>query len=55
MIGFNQDFQGDEAIAIENNEQNVIYFSVDLRDLNGNNNLTEMLQEVLINRLNFKQ
>lgn len=55
LIGFNQDYQGSEAIAIENNEQNVIYFSVDLRDANGNNNLVEMLNALLINRLNFKQ
>lgn len=55
LIGFNQDFQGSEAIAIENNEQNVIYFSVDLRNVNGDGNLAEMLQELLINRLNFKQ
>ena len=55
LIGFNQDFQGSEALAIENNEQNVIYFSVDLRNVNGDGNLAEMLQELLINRLNFKQ
>jgi hypothetical protein len=55
LIGFNQDYNGNEAIAIENNEQNVIYFSVDLRDLNGNNNIEEMLNQILIDRLNFEQ
>ena len=55
LIGFNQNYQGNEAVAIENNEQNVIYFSIDLRDANGNNNLADMLNELLINRLNFKQ
>ena len=55
LIGFNQDYNGNEAIAIENNEQNVIYFSVDLRDLNGNNNIEEMLNQILLDRLNFEQ
>lgn len=55
LIGFNQDYIGDEAVAIENNEQNLIYFSVDLRNADGNSNVAEMLQSLIINRLNFKQ
>lgn len=55
LLGFNEDYIGDEAVAIENNEQNVIYFSIDLKNVNGNNNISEVLEELLINRLNFKQ
>ncbi len=55
LIGFNQDYMGSEAIAIENNEENLIYFSVDMRNADGNDNLAEMVETLLINRLNFKQ
>jgi hypothetical protein len=55
LIGFNQDYLGNEAIAIENAERNLIYFSIDMRDIDGNNNLDDMLDELIIQRLNFKQ
>jgi len=54
-IGFNKDYLGNEAIAIENAERNLIYFSIDMRDIDGNNNLDDMLDELIIQRLNFKQ
>lgn len=44
-----------QFVAIENTEGNLIYFSLDLTNLNGNNNLDDMIQEVVIDRLGFKQ
>ncbi len=55
LIGANQDYVGDEAIAIENAEGNTVYVSVDLRDMDGSNNVATLIEDVLINRLNFKQ
>lgn len=46
---------GYKGVAIENAEGNLIYFSLDLSNLNGNSNVQDMLQEMLINRLGFKQ
>ncbi len=48
-------YDGYESIIIENAEGNLIYFSLNYSDVNGNNNLIDVLQELLINRLNFKQ
>ena len=53
--GGKRDYDGYQFVAIENSEGNVIYFSLDLINLNGNNNLQDMIQEVVINRLGFKQ
>lgn len=55
LIGANQDYVGSEAIAIENAEGNTIYVSVDLRDMDGKNNVGVLIEDLLINRLNFKQ
>ncbi|MEQ9278406.1 MAG: hypothetical protein RLN83_02830 [Balneola sp.] len=44
-----------QFVTIENTEGNVIYFSLDLSNLNGNNNISDMIQEVVIERLGFKQ
>lgn len=55
LIGANQDYVGDESVAIENAEGNLIYFGLDLMNLDGNNNLNAMINELLIGRLNFKQ
>ncbi len=48
-------YDGYETIAIENSEGNLIYFSLDIEDIQGNNNVIDVLTELLINRLNFKQ
>ncbi|MBO6792863.1 MAG: hypothetical protein JJ895_03045 [Balneolaceae bacterium] len=48
-------YDGYEDIAIENSEGNLIYFSLDVEDIMGNNNVIEVLTELLVNRLNFKQ
>ncbi|MEO9886237.1 MAG: hypothetical protein ABJR05_16465 [Balneola sp.] len=44
-----------QFVALENNEGSVIYFSLDLSNLNGSNNISDMIQEVVIDRLGFKQ
>ncbi|MEO9887274.1 MAG: hypothetical protein ABJG33_16680, partial [Balneola sp.] len=44
-----------QFVTIENAEGNVIYFSLDLSNLDGNNNISNMIQEVVIDRLGFKQ
>lgn len=48
-----REYDGYEGIALENTEGNVVYFSIDLDNLDGNNNLGAMLQEVIVNRLGF--
>ena len=48
-----REYDGYEGIALENTEGNVVYFSIDLDNLDGNNNLDAMLQEVIVNRLGF--
>jgi hypothetical protein len=55
VLGSTIDYTGFDAVSIENPEGNLIYFSVDLMNLNENNNLDEMVNELLINRLGFKQ
>ena len=55
VVGVNQDYEGFEGVAVENPEGNLIYFGLDLINLNGNNNLVNMMNELLIGRLNFKQ
>jgi hypothetical protein len=54
-IGFTQDYTGFEYVGIENPEGNLIYFGMDLTNLNADNNLDQMIDELLIGRLNFKQ
>jgi len=44
-----------QFVTIENTEGNVIYFTLDLSNLNGNNNISDMIQEVVVDRLGFKQ
>ena len=55
VIGTSIDYEGSKAMAIENQEGNLIYISLDLTNLNGNNNLADALNDLLIGRLNFKQ
>jgi hypothetical protein len=55
LIGANQDYVGDEAIAIENAEGNTTYISIDMRFMDGSSNVVDLIEDLLINRLNFKQ
>lgn len=48
-----REYDGYEGVALENTEGNVVYFSIDLDNLDGNNNLADMIQEIVINRLGF--
>ena len=42
-------------IAVKNQEGNLIYLGMDLQDLNGNNNLSELLESMLIDELGFNE
>lgn len=53
VLGTTLDYTKDEAVAIENVEQNVIYFSLELPNVDANGNLADMIDELLIGRLNF--
>lgn len=55
VIGFNQDYTGFESVGIENAEGNLIYFGLDLTNLNASDNLVDFIDDLLIGRLNFKQ
>lgn len=46
---------GYKGVAIQNSEANLIYLSLDLTILDGNNNTSDMIREVVIDRLGFKQ
>ncbi len=46
---------GYKGVALQNAEGNLVYFSLDLSNLNGSSNIEDMLQEILIDRLGFKQ
>ncbi|GAB5410117.1 MAG: hypothetical protein BalsKO_24820 [Balneolaceae bacterium] len=55
VIGFNQDYTGFESVGIENEEGNLIYFGLDLTNIDASNNLSDFIDDLLISRLNFKQ
>ncbi len=55
LIGRTVDYTIFEGVAVENREKNLIYFGMDLSILDGSNNVNELLQDLLINRLKFKQ
>jgi hypothetical protein len=46
---------GYKGVAIENAESNLVYFSLDITILDGNNNLDNLINEIVIKRLGFKQ
>ena len=48
-------YNGYEQVAVENPEGNLVYFAIDLKNLNGNNNLGQLIQELVVGRLGFKQ
>ncbi|MFA5668788.1 MAG: hypothetical protein WC967_06065 [Balneolaceae bacterium] len=50
-----QPYDGYKGVAIENPEGNLVYFAIDMRYLNGNNNLGQFIQELVVGRLGFKQ
>lgn len=54
LIGTTQDYTRFEGVGVENQEGNLIYFSLDLTNLEGNNNVSDLLSDLLIGRLNFK-
>lgn len=55
VLGFNQDYTKFESVAIENPEKNLIYFGVEMTNVDDFKALANMLDIMLIDRLNFKQ
>lgn len=53
ITGFTVPFEGPSVVAAENPEGNLIYFGIPLADLNGSGNLNELMEELLIGRLEF--
>ncbi len=49
------DFTRFETIAIENSEGNIIYFGVDIRNIDGNGNAADIIATFCIQRLGFQQ
>lgn len=54
LIGTTLDYTKFEGVGVENQEGDLIYFSLDLTNINGNANLPDLLNDLLIGRLNFK-
>jgi hypothetical protein len=54
LIGITLDYTRFEGVGVENPEKDLIYFSLDLTNINGNSNLPDLLNDMLIGRLNFK-
>jgi len=50
-----REYERESGIAIMNSSNNFIYFGLDLMGANANNNIDQLLQELLINRLDFTQ
>ncbi len=55
LIGTTLDYTKFEGVGVENQEGDLIYFSLDLTNINANANLPDLLNDLLIGRLNFKQ
>lgn len=53
ITGFTVPFDGPSVVAAENPEGNLIYFGIPLADLNGSGNLNELMQLLLVERLEF--
>jgi hypothetical protein len=53
ITGFTVPFEGPSVVSAENPEGNLIYFGIPLADLNGSGNLNELMEELLIGRLEF--
>lgn len=50
-----REYNGYEGIAVENAEGTLIYIGLDISVLNGNNNVSDVIGELITNRLGFKQ
>lgn len=48
-------YNGYKGVAVENEEGNLIYLSLNPRDMNGKSNFNDFIQSVVIDRLGFKQ
>ncbi len=52
LVGY-QDFTGNEVVAVKNKENNLIYFGLNLDNLNTNNNVDQLLKALCIDELGF--
>lgn len=55
VTGQVETFDAFGTIAVKNQEGNLIYVGMDLQDLNGGNNVPELLESVLIDELGFNE
>ncbi len=53
FIGSIKDYTRFEGVGIENSEGSVIYFGMDITNLNGNDNLADFINYICIQRLGF--
>ncbi len=53
-IGGNVAYNGYKGVAIENPERNLVYFAIDMRFLDGDDNIDEMIRDLVVGRLGFK-
>lgn len=53
--GFVVEYDDFEGVAVRSSEGNLIYFAVDLLQLNGNNNMADFIRRVVIEELGFEQ
>lgn len=53
-IGGNSPYNGYKGVAIENPEGNLVYFAIDMRFLDGSDNIDEMIRDLVVGRLGFK-
>lgn len=47
-------YDGFKGVAVQNPEGNLVYFALDFRDVNANNNLDDMIEEIVADILGFK-
>jgi hypothetical protein len=48
-----EDFTGNEVVAVKNKENNLIYFGLDMYDLNESNNIDQLIRKMCIEELGF--
>ncbi|MGF1670469.1 MAG: hypothetical protein ACFCU6_08485 [Balneolaceae bacterium] len=54
ILGTTQSFDGIEYVAIMNPEENFIFFGMDLQTVDANENIPDLLQSLLIDKLGFE-
>ena len=52
LIGYT-DFTGNEVVSVESREGNIIFFGLDMSDLNENNNIGQLIKRMCVDELGF--